>query len=461
MEFKFVLGKSGKAKTEYCVNEMLKLPKTKKAIYIVPEQFTLESERILTRWRKSLLNIDVVSFRRLYFHITAEVGKPNKEFLDDEGKNMILRRLLEEIKPQFFSRSQGKPGFLDSLESIIGEFYRFRLTPDTLRENIKKIEETPENADFIKKISEIAEIYSAYDRYNYELYISLDGILDFVAAKIRETSLFENCDVFIDGFNSFTAQEYAVISEIMAYADNVTITLCLEKPVEKFSGDALSDPFYETKAAYVKLCGIYRELYPLEGNIKNIITKSKEKPLPALDFLEKNFFEFNVPVYGETEDVRAFSAVNKKAEVSVLGREICRLVKEGIRYKDMGIILCDPSYAPILKAGLKSRDIPDFSDSRAPLISHPLARFILSLINIAAYTYQTQDVFTFLKTGFTSIEPYKVDSLEKYALEYGITGYKWETEIKNNDYFEKIRQDLVNMVLPLRKFSPKKAYPLS
>lgn len=460
MELKFVLGKSGKARTEYCIEEMLKVPEDKRIIYIVPEQFTLESEKALTLRRKSLLNIDVVSFRRLYFHITAKVGKPKREFLDDEGKNMILRRLLEELKPEFFSRSQGKSGFLDSLEGIIGEFYRFRLTPEALKENIGKIEETSENTDFIRKLSELAEIYAAYDGFIGEKYISSDGILDFVAEKIKETDIFEDCLVYIDGFNSFTAQEYAVISEILAYSNRVTLTLCLEKPVEIFTEDALTDPFYETKTAYVRLCRLFKELYPSGGRIKNVITENSEKPLPEFEFLERNFFELSDAVYGKTEAIRVFSAVNKRAEVSVVCDEICSLVKEGYRYRDIGVILCGPSYGSVLKSGLKARGIPDFSDSRTPLSSHPLARFILSLINIAAYDLKNRDVFTFLKTGFTSVAPQKACKMEKYALEYGIEGYRWEKELKD-PYFEEIRQSLVNMVSPLRKFSPQKTYALS
>ncbi|MCD8090651.1 MAG: PD-(D/E)XK nuclease family protein [Clostridiales bacterium] len=461
MELKFVLGKSSKTKTEYCIDKMIGLPQTKKVIYIVPEQFTLESEKALTLKRKSLLNIDVVSFRRFYFHITSQLGKPDREFLDDEGKNMILRRIISELKPDFFSKSYEKPGFLDSMEGIISEFYRFRLSPDTLKENISKIDETPENSDFIKKISEIAEIYSAYDKFTADKYISSDGILDYTAEKIKETDILDNCEVFIDGFNSFTAQEYGVISEIFAYAENVTITLCLEKPVEIFaSDDALADPFYETKNAYVKLCGIFKELYPIGGTIKNIITEEIKENATALDFLERNFFEFDTPVYGKTDDVRVVSAVNKKAEIDLLCDEICSLAESGIRYREMGIILCDPSYGPVLRSGLKSRGIPDFSDGRTALISHPLSRFLLSLINMAAYTYRNDDVFTFLKTGFTHIKPYKVERLEKYVMEYGIEGYRWERELKD-PYFEEIRQELIKMVKPLRAFSPQKAYLFS
>ena len=48
--------------------------------------------------RKGILNIDVVSFERLAYKVFEELGGGNRPVLDDTGKNLIVRRVLEKEK---------------------------------------------------------------------------------------------------------------------------------------------------------------------------------------------------------------------------------------------------------------------------------------------------------------------------------------------------------------------------
>ncbi len=63
-------------------------------IILVPEQFTMQTQKelVLRHSRHGIMNIDVLSLR-LAFRVLEETGNGSREILDDEGKNLILRRL--------------------------------------------------------------------------------------------------------------------------------------------------------------------------------------------------------------------------------------------------------------------------------------------------------------------------------------------------------------------------------
>ncbi|MCD8238620.1 MAG: PD-(D/E)XK nuclease family protein [Clostridiales bacterium] len=450
MELNFITGRSQAAGTEYCIDKMLSLPQSQRIFYIVPEQFTLESEKALVAKRNSLLNIDVVSFNRLRFHLSALDGKIDREFLDDEAKSMILRRITEGLSLELFKGLDGRQGFLDSIESVISEFYRFKISPSKLKENLSKLAPAPENTSFLKKMNEISAIYEAYDSFVSEKYIFSDSILDIVAEQIKHSSLFDGSAVFIDGFNSFTKQELGVIKEIFAFAESVSVSLCYEGKIDNTPSDPLTDPFYETKTTALKLRRIFTEVFPEGGKINTVETQYEDKKLPPFSHLEKYFFDYPPKVFkGGAPNIRQIAAVNKKAEVSAVCDEILSLTESNMRYRDIAIILCDTSYMPLLKSALKSRGLPDFTDTPLPISTHPCIRFILSLIKTAE-AFHTRDILTLLKTELTKISAEKAYALERFAAEYGIEGFKWQSEFKNS-YFEAIRKDITDMVSPLRE----------
>lgn len=71
------IGRAGSGKSEFCLNEMLKKENKDKQIYIItPEQFSYTQEKkLLEKSKKSILNIEVLSFNRLAYKIDLELGK--------------------------------------------------------------------------------------------------------------------------------------------------------------------------------------------------------------------------------------------------------------------------------------------------------------------------------------------------------------------------------------------------
>ena len=98
MPLKFVFGPSGSGKSTYLyqhvIEESEKNPQ-ENFIVLVPEQFTMQTQRQLVDLseNKAIMNIDVLSFKRLAYRVFDELGITNLTVLEETGKNLVLRKL--------------------------------------------------------------------------------------------------------------------------------------------------------------------------------------------------------------------------------------------------------------------------------------------------------------------------------------------------------------------------------
>ncbi|MBQ6538394.1 MAG: hypothetical protein IJL75_05760, partial [Eubacterium sp.] len=76
MSLKLICGASGSGKSEYLFGEIIERAakdRDKNHIVLVPDQFSQEAQRILVEKNSgAILNIDVLSFNRLYYYALTE-----------------------------------------------------------------------------------------------------------------------------------------------------------------------------------------------------------------------------------------------------------------------------------------------------------------------------------------------------------------------------------------------------
>ena len=98
MSLQFIFGNSGSGKShclyQNIIEQSIRHPE-KNYLVLVPEQFTMQTQKdlCLMHPRGGIMNIDVLSFGRLAHRVFEEVGQDNRTVLDDEGKNLILRKI--------------------------------------------------------------------------------------------------------------------------------------------------------------------------------------------------------------------------------------------------------------------------------------------------------------------------------------------------------------------------------
>ena len=140
MALQLILGNSGAGKSHYLfekvIRESMEFP-GKQFLVIVPEQFTMQTQKDLVRMhpRHGIMNIDVLSFERLAHRVFGEVGSEHRKILEDTGKNLILRRIAEEKKDELvlLGGNLKKLGYISEVKSLLSEFTLYRVQPDELR----------------------------------------------------------------------------------------------------------------------------------------------------------------------------------------------------------------------------------------------------------------------------------------------------------------------------------------
>ncbi|HBI60472.1 MAG TPA: helicase-exonuclease AddAB subunit AddB, partial [Lachnospiraceae bacterium] len=138
MSLQFILGGSGRGKTYYLqhlVTEEAKLFPDRQYIFLVPEQFTMQTQKelICMSKEKGILNIDVQSFLRLAFRVFSETGANNLPVLDDMGKTMILKKVLNTLEGEleYFGKNIHKKGYVQEIKSFLSELLQYGADEET------------------------------------------------------------------------------------------------------------------------------------------------------------------------------------------------------------------------------------------------------------------------------------------------------------------------------------------
>ena len=109
MAVQFITGPAGSGKSTYVmrtVAEQLQKDQRKKIILMVPEQATFCYQyELITRYGLSgVLTLEILSFQRLARTVLQYTGGLARKSLDELGKLLVLRRILQEndtIYPYF------------------------------------------------------------------------------------------------------------------------------------------------------------------------------------------------------------------------------------------------------------------------------------------------------------------------------------------------------------------------
>ncbi|TCK92395.1 DNA helicase/exodeoxyribonuclease V subunit B [Natranaerovirga hydrolytica] len=474
MGLKFVLGRSGSGKTHKCYEEMIKKSQESHQdnfILLVPEQFTLQTQKdiVSKHPNKGIMNIEVLSFQRLAFRVFEEIGGTTKKILEETGKSMVVRKVLEEKKNQLkiFNKNIDKMGVVNELKSAIAEFYQYNLEQTSIEEMIEKTNASPL---LQSKLYDLNIVFKGFKNFLEENYITNEEILDILQQSISQSIFIKNSHIWIDGFSGFTPIQYKVLEELIQIGKETSVTVTID-PREDLKNLDKYQLFYESKKTYNTLNDIGKNL-----NIKPKIdlieatTPIRFKNKPALAHLENNIFRFPYEKYEERpKGIHVYLADDLDKEVEYIARMITKLVRDkGYQYKEIALITGDiKRYELFIKKSFGNYKIPYFIDQKKSIQSNPLVELIRTTFEIIHSSWSYESVFSWLKTGLCNIEKDKLDLIENYVIAYGIRGRKkyemqWEknyphraVEEENLFVLEEINGMKNKVIQPLINFQDK------
>lgn len=435
MSLQFILGRAGTGKSYTCLEDirskLLDDPTGFPIVYLVPDQMTFQSEYDLinTPGIGGMMRAQVFSFTRLAWRVLQETGGMSRYHVNNVGVNMLLRKIIDSKKQDLkvFTRAADKNGFITQMEEMVAEFKRYCVTPETLEEQKQTV--ASDNKVLSDKLHDLQLLYDELEKHLFEKYVDSEDYLRLLAEKIPQSTYIKEAEILIDGFHSYTPQELEVLGQLMKVSKKVTIALTIDKAYEVPPHDL--SLFRMTGKNYQSIIQFAQENSIKVEEPILLTSQYRYSSEPSLAHLERYFDERpTVPYQGQTS-ITLSQAVNRRAEIEGIAREIQKLARDkNYRYRDIAIMIRNASdYHEMIETIFQDYHIPFFIDQKRSMLNHPLIELIRSSLEVINSNWRYESVFRCVKTDllypFISTLREDMDKLENYVLEYGIQGFKW------------------------------------
>ena len=446
MSLQFIFGNSGSGKShclyQNIIEQSIRYPE-KNYLVLVPEQFTMQTQKdlCLMHPRGGIMNIDVLSFGRLAHRVFEEVGQDNRTVLDDEGKNLILRKIAGNYEDELtvLKGNLKKQGYISEVKSVISEFTQYGVDFERLDEFMDSI--SPDSYLYYK-LKDIRKVYEGFEDYLSEKYITKEEMLDVLSDAVPRSNILKGSVVAMDGFTGFTPVQDRLLGELLKVCDKVMITVEMDEREDPFVYRHPYQLFALSKQMVTSLVKIARDT---KTEMEDPVYLYQKPPKrfehnAELAFLESELFRYSGNQYLREDEpgdersgyegaVSIHEARNPRAEAQYVAEGIRYLVREkGYRYRDVAVITADMNvYADALEKACGMFDIPVFMDHKKSILLNAFVEYLRSLLAMAEENFTYDSVFRFLRTGLCGFTYEEVDRMENYCLALGIKGYKkWQ-----------------------------------
>lgn len=416
---------------------------------LVPEQYTLQAERELVTGLRlpGLMDIDVLSPRRLIRRIREYGGHSGLAPLDDRGRSMALAQALTLAQDElvYYRRVALTPGLPDRMSALLADLQRAGLTPENLRAHAGNASAGALSA----KTHDVALIW--------ETYLSvLDGHFadetqqqSEMLLRLKTSGVMDGVHLFVHGFDVIPGPMAALLTEAATLCASVTVTMTMD------ARDADDGRIFVTQRhSATELMDMMKARdIPVEWRY---LPKRDDGRDPALQHLEKYLFTRKaVPFDGDSGAVMVHAAANPYAEAAYIAQMLRTWHDAGTSWQRMAVAMAESdAMSGILAVTLRAAGIPHYVARKDGAARHGLCRMLLGALRSATGHYATADVLHMAKSGFAPVTLAEAHQLENYAIANGITRGKWLKSFTRGEQaqaMETVRQRLIAPVEKLRE----------
>lgn len=460
----FIIGASGTGKTTAMLDR-IKDCRGEERIVLVPEQYSTEFDKKLyfhigAKEFNNLLSLSFSSLARQLFQLYGEPDRKG-EYADDMARIILIYQAIaaarnnpEQLK--FFGKSSSQSGFAEESIKLIGDMKKAGISPQRLMLKSELLESRLRD-----KVTDIAGIF-----YEYEFLMEQYGFKDHLenireAAKIANLQqFFKGKNVYLDEFESFTADQIDMLKVIFSSAKNTVITLRTDDV------NAGEFTLFETvNSTYRQLSELCREM-----NIRVRLTelkKSRRFKSADLEYLSEKAMRnlpndaVNAPA---PNNIRIFEAHDMYSEAEYVCAELRRLIysDKSLKFRDIAIISNNiEDYADVLKAAFARYEIPYFMSIEQSVAHTAVMVFFLSLLDLlTSKKLRSEQIFRLLKCGLLETELTDVSLLENYCYKWGVDGDMWTAPFTAEDdsleMLEELRNRTITPIIRLKRRLAKK-----
>ncbi len=418
-----------------------------KIMLLVPEQYTLQAERELLRGLNlpGLMDMDVISPRKLTQLVQEKGGRSALPPLSDQGRRMALSHALGQLSGQlhYYGSVADTPGLPDKISSLLSDFQRAGVTPEDLA---RYADQLPNGAQK-EKLTDLSAIWGKYEqvidgRFADETAVEMDLI-----RRLKSSAVFEDVSLWVYGFDVLPRPMCLMLTEAARTARQITVSLVMDAKDapdgriflgQRRSAGELSDCLTEA--------GITFEM--------RYLPHLDTGRAPALSHLETWLFTRQTPPFsGPCEGVHIHAAANPYSEAAYAATMLKSWHEAGIPWKRMAVALgISGGLDGMMAVTLQAAGIPHYIARKDVAARHGLCRLLLGALRASTKGYARDDVLDMAKSGFSPLTIREAHHLENYAIENGITRGKWQKPFTRGDKaadMEPLRQRLMAPVIQL------------
>ncbi len=440
MSLQLILGNSGSGKSEFIYRHVIKASLADPQgsfLVIVPEQFTMQTQRELVRLHPDggIMNIDILSFPRLAHRVFEETGMDRRSILTETGKSLMIRsiamRMREEL-PVLGSRLN-MPGYIAQAKSVLSELMQYDVSEQELARLAQAV---PEDRLLQAKLEDIRKLYHAFLEEQRDTFFKPEELLHQLCQVAPDSALLKRSTLVFDCFTGFTPSQMEVMRQLLILSPQIYVTVTIDGK-ESFTG-----PFQEhelfalskrTIRSLLDLAGSVasRALHPFEIQDPVILSEPvRFRKGGELEALEQNLFRRKKRTAPALKgEISLHEAPSPSSEALFAAGTISRMLKEGTcRCRDIAVITGDLSaYETHLLRAFRLYDIPVFVDRTSRILLNPCLEFVRTAFEAALSGFDADPLIRLLRTGMCGFTMEETDILETFLLSSGIRGRAaWE-----------------------------------
>ena len=381
-------------------------------ILIVPELISHDTERRLCAAAGDTASrfAEVLSFPRLARRVAEYARIAPVECLDNGGRLVAMAAAARQLHSQLkaYASVETKPEFLTELVDAVDEFKRCCVTSEDLQFAARQTE-----GALAQKLEELSLLLSAYDSLCQRGKHDPREQMSLLPGQLADCDFAQNHVFYIDGFPDFTRQHMAVLEQLIRTSPSVTVGI----NCDWVDSDALAFEKAGFTAAQILKCA-------KNAGVEYKVVSVKERSGPLQEACEA-LFQGNIPT--NVPNLTTQRCENLFAEVHHCAEKIMALVRNGYRYRQIGIVCTDMNaYGDYIRMYFRRCGIPVYQSGNEDILQQTVIATVLAAMEAALGGFEQRDVLRYLRSILSRLDPDICDLMENYAVVWGVRGKRWQ-----------------------------------
>ena len=398
----------------------------RRILLYVPEQMTLQTERdlITDLDLEGLLDLDVISPKKLRMLVRERAGGSDRKMLSESGQIMAVHRAMKDADEdmRFYQHMTDLPGAVERIREGLNELRESEITPEETEEYAGR-EEIPGAVK--AKLLDLNRVRDAYESLVSEHFDDEKSAWTDTVQRLEKSGLMKNAAFLVYGFDTVRPDLRELLCTAAKLASEVRVIITCDLDSDKIPD---RDIFSEANKSLYQLSAALKE-NGAEMVREHHAGFTREACEDMLRWLEKSIFDDRVPRYkgyiGDAVSLYAASDRVDEAEqtaVCLLGWHAM-----GIPWDRMAVAL--PGNTPlegIMRSRLRLNGIPFYAAENRPAAAHGVCRMLTASLECITEGYPSEQVTEAAMSRFCVLEAEEARTMTEYAEAHGIEGTRWQ-----------------------------------